>query len=394
MNFRKTTSICSALIAVSALGAGCSSVDPSASGSSKDSCDSGVLDAVNERLAEYSGVPQWEDPGPAFDASAARGKTIFRIPLASGDTFHRVNENASEAAAKLVGVKVVNYTTKSGVSDWIAGMDAAVSQKADLILLEGSPDPTLLLPQLERAEAAGIDVVSTHRYDGAVAAEYLKKVPQLDAIVPSPHRLGGGTLSALYAIKYTKCNLNAVMLSATDVTPSNSLMIEAFKEEIAQYCPDTCKLKVIEQPYGKWATEAQGAFSSALNADPKVNMLVPQYDTGVTFAQAAITATGRSGRTHIVSYNGSAPMMQMIQDGNTSLVADIGEGLEWMGYANIDQALRVLTGNKPVENHHTPVRLWDKSNIDEAGNPVSLTEGYGPSSAYVDGFRKLWGLDK
>jgi ribose transport system substrate-binding protein len=391
MKIRKTVAVTVAAALVGACGTACSKQEPgSAITDGEDLCGEGVLEAVEDRLAEYTGEPTWEPPGPAFDTSSARGKTIFRIPLTSADTFAQVVKKSSEAAAEAVGVKVVSYTTKGELADWVGGMNAAVNQRADLIILEGSPDPELLRPQLAQAEDAGIPVISTHRYDGAVAKDYLAKIPSLDAIVPSPHRLGGGTLSALYSIKHTKCDLNAVMLSATDVVPSNRLMVEAFEEEIAEYCPDTCKLKVIEQPYAKWATEAQGAISSALNADPTVNMIVPQYDFGVTFAQAAVATTGRSGTTAIVSYNGSAPIMQMVQEGDTAAVADVGEGLEWIGYANIDQALRVLTGNEPLANHNTPVRVWDESNIDEAGTPVSLTEGYGDD--YVEGFHSLWGV--
>ena len=38
----------------------------------------------------------------------------------------------------------------------------------------------------------------------------------------------------------------------------------------------------------------------------------------------------------------------------------------------------------------TPIRIWDKTNVNEAGTPPEVGKGYG--SALSDGFLKLWGL--
>lgn len=393
MKFRKTVAFSSAVFAVTALITGCGRQDASQSFTGEDACEAGVLDEVNSRLDEYRAEPEFEPPGPAFDASMARGKTIFVVPLNSSDVPTKITVAAMKDAAKAVGAKVRVYSTQGSPSEWVSGVSAGINARADLIMLQGSPDPRLLRPQLKAAAAAGIPVISTHRFDVSDVDAQLKANPDLAAIVPANHQTGSGTLTALHAIAYTKCNLDGVVLSATDVTPADQLITEAWRAEVDKYCPETCELSVIDLPYSKWATEARGEIQSALTRDPEVNIIAPNYDYGVTFSEAAILATARGAKTKIVSYNGSAPIMQMIQD-EKSLLADVGEPLGWLGYANIDQALRVLTGVEPLKNHKTPLRVWDESNIDEAGAPVSQTDGYGPQSEYIDGYLSLWGVKK
>jgi ribose transport system substrate-binding protein len=83
--------------------------------------------------------------------------------------------------------------------------------------------------------------------------------------------------------------------------------------------------------------------------------------------------------------------MKMIQD-EQLVVAEVGEPLEWIGWANMDQVLRVLTGTDPVQSENTPLRLFDASNIDEAGTPPSQTDGYGSPDEFKSRYMDLWGL--
>ena len=43
-----------------------------------------------------------------------------------------------------------------------------------------------------------------------------------------------------------------------------------------------------------------------------------------------------------------------------------------------------------VEDEGVPLRVFDKTNIKQAGNPPQISTGYG--SAYVAGYEKLWGI--
>ena len=68
---------------------------------------------------------------------------------------------------------------------------------------------------------------------------------------------------------------------------------------------------------------------------------------------------------------------------------DVGENLEWIGYAIVDQSMRIMGGLKPVKNARRPgPRLRQLEHL--PGRPQDFTGGYGNS--YVSGYQKLWGL--
>ena len=353
-------------------------------------CPNGVKDELKAKLDEYRAVPKFEAPGPAFDASKAKGKKIFNIPLLSTDTFNQIVDKASGEAAKAAGVEFVQYNNEGDPAQWVAGMNQAIAQKSDLIILEGGPDPGALEPQLAAAKKAGIPVISTHRFDAEAVDDTLQEF-DLAAIVPARHYLGSGELTADYAMYSSDCNVNALLLEAADVQPTSAGITQRFQDELAKFCPDTCKAEAINMPFSDWAQNASGEMQSKLTSDPKINFIAPNFDQGAIYARQAILSASADDRVKIVAYNGSAPVMQMLADGE-SVISEVGEPLEWLGWQNIDQALRILAGEEPVKAG-TPVRLFDESNISEAGDPVVQTEGYGPPSQYEDGFKKLWGLE-
>ena len=67
---------------------------------------------------------------------------------------------------------------------------------------------------------------------------------------------------------------------------------------------------------------------------------------------------------------------------------DVGENLDWLGYADMDQAMRILAGLPTVKSENTPLRVFDATNVKEAGTPAKTNAGYG--NAYVAGYNKIW----
>ena len=104
---------------------------------------------------------------------------------------------------------------------------------------------------------------------------------------------------------------------------------------------------------------------------------------------AAIEASGKSSTIKMVSFNGSSFALQDVASGTSPLAADVAEPDAWVGYANMDQAFRIMTGMPPV-NETTPIRIFTSSNIAQAGGAPAYSSGYG--TAYITGFYKLWGL--
>jgi ribose transport system substrate-binding protein len=103
---------------------------------------------------------------------------------------------------------------------------------------------------------------------------------------------------------------------------------------------------------------------------------------------AALHLEGRSKGVGIATYNGTPAILGNIQSGNF-VTMDVGESAPWIAYSSMDQAFRLLAG-KPIVKASNPVRVWYSGNVSQAGNPPTLTQGYG--SAFEVGFFKLWGL--
>jgi ribose transport system substrate-binding protein len=193
-----------------------------------------------------------------------------------------------------------------------------------------------------------------------------------------------------WAIVQSNGKLNALVINSPEIYTAASI-VGVFKSEMQHWCPQTCKMTVVDVPLADWATKIQSSVQTALLRDPSINYVMPLFDSENEFVIPGITAAHRANNLHIVSYNGTPSALQTMQKG-TIVAADLGESLNWKGFNGIDQALRVLLHMKPAAAGMSPLRLWTKANVASAGNPPTATSGYGTS--YLSGFEKLWQLSK
>jgi ribose transport system substrate-binding protein len=348
---------------------------------------------VAKQVAQFKALPKFVSPGPPIDVAKLRGKTMFLIPLGSQIPFNQVIEKTMRGLAKEVGVKYTYFPTQGQPSQWVAGMAQALTQKPDIIVLNTAPDPRLLQPQLAQARKAGIPVVVTHFFDEsaklppACHKASATCVAGVTANVPAPFNRAAKA-EADWIINDSKGKANVLVITSKDAAPTAGI-VETMKTEFARYCGSSCTLAFRDVPVSQWQSKTQSEVQSGLINDPKVNYVLPLYDAMTQFAVPGVVASNRVGRVKVVSFNGTAFALKMIEDGNV-MAMDVGEDLDWLGYANMDQVFRVLAGMKPTSTEHTPVRIFDKTNVQQAGKPPRDNTGYG--SAYVTGYRKLWGL--
>jgi ribose transport system substrate-binding protein len=353
-----------------------------ACGSSTTTSGGGTISAENlayvqAQVTKYEAVPTFVAPGPAFDATKAKGKLIYYIPLAL-NPFNTAIANAAKEAGERAGVKVVIFPSTGNPSEWVAGMQTAITAHANLIDDLGV-NPAVLVPQFAAAKAANIPITLSGFYDPSQT--------------PSPDVKGGadfpfmiaGQLMADYAIAQTKGNLNAVVLLSSDI-PQTAPVMKGMQDEITNHCGSSCHLTLVDQPVTAW-TSFTGATQTALVKDPNVNYVIPIYDGMASFALAGIRAASRTN-VKIATFNGTPAVLQEMTSGNI-VVMDLGVSAAWIGYLEMDNDLRVLTGQAPIFST-IPPRLFDSTNINEAGNPPNLESGYG--SDFKAQFAKLWGI--
>jgi ribose transport system substrate-binding protein len=329
------------------------------------------------QIAKASRVPTFPAPGPGFNASAARGKTVFVIPYTSAVPFLNAINDSLVAVGKQYGVKVTVYPNQGRSSEWVQGMNQAIAQKASAIIL-GAP-PEQLGPQLKQAKAAGIPVDVLHLYDRVMP------VPRdVTSTVFAPFTKAA-RLMADWVIMDTSGKADAVILTDRSVPPSKHI-VSAMQAEFRAHCPD-CETTVVDVPATDWATKMQSATQSALLADPGINYVVPIYDSASQFVIPGIRAAGRSGKVRIATYNGTPFVLENIRTKNI-VAMDVGESQAWIAHANMDQVLRMITGRKPLPAAQTPIRVFNQSNIAEAGKPPDPNRAFGNS--YVAGYRAVW----
>lgn len=380
--------------AVTVLAAACSSSSSSTSGSgsgSSGSADGGAgVTYAQQQVAAAAAVPTFTAPGPAVDVSKAKGKSVFVIPAASND-FDNAIEAQMKKIAQNYGVKYTTYTNQGSPNEWVAGFNAALAQHPSLIILNTALDPSQVKAQMESAKAANIPVLATHFFD----EQYSKSLGTpcggtaelcssgLTATVNAPFD-AATRVEADQVIADSGGKGHVLLISANDAAPSAG-MVSAAKAEFAVHCPG-CKLSVQNISVADWSTKIQPQVQTALTKDPDLKYIMPIFDFGASFAASGINAAGKGASAKIVSYNGTQNVLALLQKGNI-VQMDVGEPLNWLGYAFMDQAFRVLAGVAPVPEN-TPIRAFTKSNIADTGTPPDIAKGYG--DAYIAGYQGLW----
>lgn len=371
--------ISSLLLFVTACGSSATSSKENSSPTSSVDAD---LTYVKQQVEKYQTLPKFVPPGPAFDAKKGmKGKAIFSIPVSSANPFSENIDKAMKQVADAVGFKLSLWENQGQPSQWVQGIDQAVNQKVDLIDLMAGVDPEMVRPQIEAAKTAGIKVVAS------ILGGFDQTVPYVSAYLPLDYNQAGRIL-ADWTILKTKGKANVLVLGPDEITSTLSVK-NGLLDEFKTKSPGS-KVTYVNVPFGDWATKLQTDVQAALVRDPSINYIIPIYDSMCLYVVPAITIAGATDRVKIATFDGTPFVLKMIQEGKVEM--DIGENLDWMGKAIMDYEMRTLCGLPEVKNENMPLYIWDKSNIDKAGTPPTVSTGYG--DAYIDGYNKLWGLSQ
>lgn len=340
---------------------------------------------ASESLERFKQLPSFKPPGPPFDAARElRGKRIFEIPITSEVPFVTAFEMGMKQAADAVGAELVVYKNQGDPLQWVQGIRTAIAEDADAITLLAQ-DPALLGPQIAQAEEAGIPVVVL-RTTGE--GEPCQADPDGESYgttcVPGPFERAG-RLEADWVIADSEGTANVLVITSNDANSTNSL-VRGMKDELNTRCSG-CEVRFVDVAVPDWAKEIRGEVQSALVRDPEIDYVIPIYDSMSQYVVPAIKASGRADEIKIATFNGTPFVLEMLQDEDI-VQMDVGENLSWIGWASMDQVFRLLAGERAVRSEHTPLRVFDDTNVGEAGEPPVFDRGYG--RAYVEGYKRLW----
>lgn len=348
----------------------------------------GALDigAIEARLETARAVPEFVPPGPAFDASSAAGKKLFYLAITFNvEIVQNLYRGVQEAAAA-VGCTTDVFDAKAQPPLYVQGFEQAINRGFDCVLLE-SIQTSLVAEPMRRAQAAGIPVIGINE-----VAEEGPDIPWPDGLTAFDY-VGGALLDADWILADSGGkDINVVIFHAGG--PRHQSMADAQRQRIESMCVGGCKVTEEIVRFADFATRLPSLAQTVVNRDPSVNYMISVIDGMTLNIIPGLEAAGAQDRVKIATYNGTPSVLQLMKDHHV-VYADPGGPHVWEGWVDVDQALRVLTGNDPVpsatEESKPPNRLFDRTNIDEIDLSAPEEVWYDTAAA-KEGFKQLWGV--
>lgn len=373
-----------ALAAAAVLVAACSSGSAGTSAGSSSSPDSAAAAGVayaKAQVAKYEQVPaQVTAPGPALKNEASlHGKPVWFIPLGINIPYFAAVTAGAEAAGKAAGVKLHVCDGNLNPSTITTCMNQAITSGAAGVIADG------FTPGFVQQ---GVNNLAAHH------------IPLVDA----DHAQGGGndTFSYLGNNSYLQSKLAADWIIAnsdgkadilaienTEDPVTSSFLTEGGLPEFTKHCPG-CKVKVIKTT-AEQLNLLPSAIDTALVQDPKINYMFPEFDEDAGPTIGGLQQSSHASSVKLSSATALLPDLQRIKNGSFQY-ADAGNNPAFVGWAALDQLMRMMLKMAPINNELVPVRLFDQANIGSVALTTAAFQSgawYGDTN-YQQMFESLW----
>jgi ribose transport system substrate-binding protein len=197
------------MVALALFAAACGEDDEPAAGgggsgaAETEDAGSGAQAEAKAAVDEAKKIPEFKLEAEPVDLSKVKGKKVFNIPVASTIPYVAAVDKEMAKVARDNGVEFVQYENEGNPTQWAAGFNQAIQQRADLIIMQAGNDPRLVVPQLRRAKEAGIPVLVSHLYqNGTEPPAEVKDLITSYVTVPFHE---AARLSADYAVAESGC---------------------------------------------------------------------------------------------------------------------------------------------------------------------------------------------
>lgn len=329
---------------------------------------------------------EFKAPGPALNiGESMKGKKVYFIANGLNYPFVQSLLGGLDAAAKLVGMEIIPVDGAGEASKASTLVEQGIAQKADLIIIQSFPAEQLTA-SLKEAKAANIPVIEMFGRDPQLPSKELLDVG-VEGIVGYCYSCAGKQM-AQFAVAESGGNVNAVVFNVPEIGTA-ALERDGFINELTRLCP-TCKVKSVDAPLAQWNDSLPKLTSTQLQSDPTINYLIPLYDSMVSLMKPQVIALGMESTVKIVTYNGTLPGLQDVL--NKDIVSgDIGGMNAWIGWAAMDQILRILSGSGAVADENVPHRAFTASNISSIDLTKDESTWYGTLDLAKE-YSNLWGV--
>lgn len=329
-------------------------------------------------------------PGPKLSSSkvkALSGSSVMFLGVGQ-NTFNTELLTGVKQAAQAVGMSVI-YDNSETATSQVQDIDTAVSENAKAVILE-CIIPTSVSSALSKAKAAGVTVVDACTGDPRLPTSKVSNLGVFGYVTYSYTK--AGKIIGEFDVLKTKGHVDAIVQYFKGLGASTDT-VTGFKHALHKFCPKTCSASFTDIPLSSSTTSAISSSASAAVANPSINVFFPVYDFMVNDDEPIITSAHANTKITLGTQNADLAPMQQLAAGNTAVKAEVGDPTTWEGWASMDQALRGMTGMKPVKNEHVPTRLFDTANIKSVTLKASMTTWYGKVNYRTD-YERLWGVKK
>ena len=367
------------LVLVGALSGCAGASGPSVSGPSVIGAD-----AVAAAVSAAQRPVAWQlSSAPSITVGTGeRGKRVAVITKDINGFIQSIKDGIGAAAGK-AGMTTLASDPAGSAADVARQVSQAIAQHASAVITVGFTTAEIAAP-LQQAHSAGIPVVQLFVSDpGAPPAG-----AGVFAYVSPCYSCIGATMADI-VIHDSGGRADAVFVNAPDVGIA-TLEADGFTAQMRRHCP-RCTTTVSEAPIAQWGTQIP-SIATAAAADPKVNYIVPVFDTAAPLIVPALAAANATGRVKLVSSNGDQAQLQDMKNASPpQWVGNVGVNGAWIGWASMDEVFRALTNHPALADERIGFRAFTPANIgslDLSQNPSTWYGGTDFAAHYL----KLWGL--
>jgi ribose transport system substrate-binding protein len=320
--------------------------------------------------------------GPTSSPGVASNVKIWIMPCSASLSGCETPAQYAKQAATALGWHVTMFDGQGSPRTENTGLLDAVAAGAKVIITV-SVSPDLVQQGLKAAAQAHIPVVSVSNGTGSPNPAPASQPPYHYAVDVSVDYLAIGKAMADAVIADSGGTANVLVMGDKEF-PSVNLTQQAILSELAK-CT-TCKVSpVVYFTSDTVATSLGQQTVGYLQSHPDVDYVISPYDPAAAVQVPAIQAAGLTSKVKLVSVVAAPENLAFIAQGRVQF-ADTAEGNNYLGYAAVDQAIRLLKGQAlfSPNGENTPLALLQKSNLPPTGQQWS------PTFNFEQSFMSIW----
>jgi ABC-type sugar transport system substrate-binding protein len=314
---------------------------------------------------------------PKLNMAANNGKNVWYVAPSLATGYALAVSQGIKAAGDASGIKVTVWDSRGLPAQMASGIERAIADHANVIIIHAI-SPSLVTPQLNAAADAKIPVISV------LNALDPKNLPHGITATFDPDVNQLGKLMADYALSSSGCKANAGVF----YWPSSPILVamsDAIGKEFGRICK-ACDLKTSTFELATMATTLPQQTANFLRANPNITHLIATFDTAATYMMQGIATAG--SKALVVGANGNDPNLDIIRKGGPEIGDVAYPPGQYAGWYLLDQAARLIQGQKSATNRFLPIQAIDRTNV---GKETTLAAVWPKLNGYESFFKKNWG---